>query len=309
MKTMKTHSLLPTRILTATIMVYTNLCPIANGEEKSFFEQLKPELGDLKLKYLDADNGSDPTGGIQFEKSATGAISVLEDTFFNQYELEFEATFAIDADANPDPVKAQFSWYGSYDGFNTEDSVDEDGDPVLGLDFGFLSYGLNTAYETDQEFHNQNVSAGVFLSYAKNNSLRQWFLIPNVYVTFEGVKNLRSELREQIGVDDNDEYTRFGWELHWDWHLSDTLGDGFSPWVLNLNYRSYYERDQEEVWEAANLDRYDYWKADLAYAFEEEKYGLSEIFVAVSDGRLPTGQTDQTTLSIGFILNPEKFGL
>lgn len=284
------------------------LCANAAGEDQSFVEQLIPEFGDFKLKYLDPDNDADPTGGIQFEKSATGDISALEDSFFNQYTLDIDATVAIDAESNPNPIKTKFSWYSSYDTFNTTGSVDDDGDPIIGADYGYFSYGLNATYETDQKFDNQNVSAGVFVSYLNDNTNDGWFLVPSVYVAFEGVKNLKSELRKEIGVDNNDEYTRFSWELHWEWHLSETFGEGFSPWVLNLNYRNFYEQDQEAAWQAADYDNYDYWKADLAYVFEKEKFGFSEVFIAISEGRLPTGQADQTTLSIGFILNPEKLG-
>ncbi len=241
--------------------------------------KLTPEL-------LDSDE-ADFAAGLKFEVKANGNEIYASDNMTLGYELKGE--WASDEDINTDPMEAKVNLT-----FDRLSDLTEGDIYFLGL--------LNAGYSADDRFNEQELTGGLTLGTAYENSPTfKLYLLGH----YDWVYSLESEQRERLNGDDTDDFHRFELEalgvLRFR-KLTDT------PVVRNLklsgNYRYFSQIGLDRAVDDTGQGSFDYIKFDLAYEWwPSGVFGLvQEIFVAYSYGRLPTQTEDQSVWTVGVVL-------
>ena len=118
------------------------------------------------------------------------------------------------------------------------------------------------------------------------------------------VSPVQDDRRESLGADGQDPFARLGASAAWSWFLGDTFGTrsvcrGLS---LHLGVGYFREYDQAPAWRPAGFDEYTYVTSQISQKLPGKH--LREVYVLMSDGRLPTGGDERTTYLLGVVVVP-----
>jgi len=257
--------------------------------------------GKVKPKWLRAEG--DGTPGVSFEGTAAVTNEV------GGLRIATEGTYAWDEDQNPDPLVAEVELWLQWDlyrpprgGFN---NVEEE--MSSGYDFGTTEFGLETRFETDQEFDNHAWAGGLQAGYL---SLAE--IIPGVpltasaYANLEWVEPFESETREALSVDEEG-YVRLRASAALKYKLGVHLPSRYlNPISLHGDVRYYHDIDAQQEIKDEDLEEDIYWAGAVHYEindlFNDGTAWIDAVFVRVSGGRVPPEVQDDTTIFLGIVI-------
>ncbi|CAN5759774.1 hypothetical protein BH23GEM11_BH23GEM11_06150 [soil metagenome] len=173
----------------------------------------------------------------------------------------------LDLDADPDAPGAGF-----YD-FN----------------YGFLGVGGRLGYEADATREEQGLTAGAELRWT--DPTRSY--LPSTVVTLEGVRPVRSEIREGLGVD-RDLYTRLGLAGYWRLPVA-------GPLELVLDAGHFRSWGLVAALDDAGLNSGSYVAGEVGWRLVRPmgRVSLDALFVGYAWGKQPTGVAETKAWTLG----------
>jgi hypothetical protein len=173
----------------------------------------------------------------------------------------------LDLDADPDDPDAGF-----YD-FN----------------YGFLGLGVRLGYESNAVWDEHGLKAGAQVRWT--DPVRSY--LPSTVVTLEGVRPVRSEIREALEVD-RELYARLGLTGYWRLHVT-------GPLELGLDAGHFRSWGLDPLLDQAGLDSGSYLAGEVGWRIARPMGGLSldALFLGYAWGQQPTGVDETRAWTLG----------
>lgn len=227
------------------------------------------------------------------------------------WRAEGKGTLALDADLNPDPIQLDVAAGIAVSlakprviVFSPED-VDAPGS-AMEFDYGTLSLATLGHLVTNQRRSEARVALGAELVYTHDHQSGAWPLIPVVYATVGFARPIVSDLRDSLGVPEDDSYTRL--ELGAAWHVSADrtwMPSALRPIWLHAEVATYRDEGVDATVEALGVDDGARVALGVAYRFLRAERGLvDELFVRWTDGETPTLPAPRRAWMVGVVVAP-----
>lgn len=227
------------------------------------------------------------------------------------WRAEGKGTLALDADLNPDPIQLDLAAGIAVSlakprviVFNPAD-VDAPGS-AMEFDYGTLSLAALGHVVTNQRRSEARMALGAELVYTHDHQSGGWPLVPGVYATVGFARPIVSDLRDSLGVPEDDSYTRL--ELGAAWHVSADrawLPSALRPIWLHAEVTGYRDEGVDAAVEALRVEDGTRVALGVAYRFLSAERGLiDELFVRWTDGETPTLPAPRRAWMLGVVVAP-----
>jgi hypothetical protein len=227
------------------------------------------------------------------------------------WRAEGRGTLAIDPDANPDALLADFAGGLAISLAKPRvidpATVDVDAPgSAMQFDYGDISVGGQLRLVSDQRASEVRASLGGEVVYTHDRQGGIWPFLPSVYGQVGLARSIRSELRDALGTPDGETYTRL--EAGAAWHLSADrawMPPPLRPVWLHAELNAYRDAGVEPAVEASGADEGTRIALAVAYRFfGERRRVLDELFLRWTDGETPTLPARRKAWMLGIVLAP-----
>ncbi|HSJ62647.1 MAG TPA: hypothetical protein VK922_01955 [Gemmatimonadaceae bacterium] len=227
------------------------------------------------------------------------------------WRAEARGTLAADPDANPEPVALQaaggiaISLARPRTVAFDPDAVDAPG-RAMAFDYGDVSLAAQAHVETNQRRTEARAALGAELIYTHDRQGGVWPLVPSLYASAGIARPLASELRDTLGLPDDESYVRL--VAGGAWHISADrrwMPRPFRPVWLHAQLDLYREADVDAALEQSRLD--DGARVALGAAYRllsAERRIVDEIFIRWTNGETPTLPAARKAWMLGIVLAP-----
>lgn len=156
----------------------------------------------------------------------------------------------------------------------------------------FTDYGVDFAYESDQQFEatNRTISAFIFAAYEdfdRTTFMGKYAIKPAFLLSIDTVAPSSDTPRSLAG--DDSSYERLSGEFSLTLPLKEVFD---TPYTLGFNYRAYQELSASDIVKNANLESYRLRTFSLN--------APNGLVVSYSSGRLPFGIVEENIVELGF---------
>lgn len=309
-------------ILLGTIIA---LAPAHNAhasEEASqeFKKKLKPTL-------LSSNDETGISPALEFKLSYLRDVS-MSPSLSRHFFAQSEGVIATNSEANSKNLFAEIG-YGINKEFATPGTVPEfpdntgtgsgagftfdQGAATPGQTYGNLAISATGRFETDQQFDNYNLTYGPHIGYVHTNGSAWkdawWSLIPSVQFSYHHINVLESKAFDSLGITD-DSFWRFDGVADWTFDIGNWVDPRRNHWYggfsfgAKLQYSKAFELAPAAT--AAGLDDAWYYQGAINYRFEDGTKiaeWISEVYLAVGNGRIAPQPEDQTSVMLGVVLS------
>jgi hypothetical protein len=227
------------------------------------------------------------------------------------WRAEGRGTLAIDPDANPDALLADFAGGLAISLAKPRvidpATVDVDAPgSAMQFDYGDISVGGQLRLLSNQRASEVRASLGGEVVYTHDRQGGIWPFLPSVYGQVGLARSIRSELRDALGTPDGETYTRL--EAGAAWHLSADrawMPPPLRPVWLHAELNAYRDAGVEPAVEASGADEGTRIALAVAYRFfGERRRVLDELFLRWTDGETPTLPARRKAWMLGIVLAP-----
>lgn len=227
------------------------------------------------------------------------------------WRAEGRGTLAIDADANPDALLANFAGGLAISLAKPRvidpATVDVDAPgSAMEFDYGDLSVGGQLRLLSNQRASEVRASLGGEIIYTHDRQGGIWPFLPSVYGQIGVARSISSELRDALGTPDDETYTRL--EAGAAWHLSADrawLPSPLRPVWLHAELNAYRDAGVDAAVAASGANDGTRIALAVAYRFLGERRRLvDELFLRWTDGETPTLPARRKAWMLGIVLAP-----
>jgi hypothetical protein len=227
------------------------------------------------------------------------------------WRAEARGVLAVDPDANPEPIALQaaggvaISLAKPRTVVFDPDAVDAPGS-AMAFDYGDLSLAAQAHIETNQRRTEARAAFGAELIYTHDRQGGVWPFVPSLYASAGIARPLASELRDTLGLPDDESYVRL--VAGGAWHLSADrrwMPRALRPVWLHAQVDLYREADVDPALEQSRLD--DGARVALGAAYRllsAERRIVDEIFLRWTSGETPTLPAARKAWMLGIVLAP-----